>query len=219
MKPYKSMNKLWILVGVLGIAACAKKDNQTSRVNKLPYYQEATFTPTWLEEQPSADFHQIPDFSLLNQEGKTITKNTLTDKISVVDFFFTSCPGICPKMTINMALIQDKFIDDDGVLLLSHSVTPDYDSVSVLKEYAKAKGVNSKRWHLLTGERAIIYDLGRNQYFIEEDLGLAKDPDDFIHTENFVLLDGNQHIRGIYNGLNKTAISQLMADITTLKKE
>jgi len=117
-----------------------------------------------------------------------------------------------------MALIQDKFIDDDGVLLLSHSLTPDYDSVSVLKQYAEAKGVNSKRWYLLTGERAMIYDLGRNQYFIEEDLGLAKDPDDFIHTENFVLLDVNQHIRGIYNGLNKAAISQLMADITTLKK-
>ncbi|CAN0344778.1 unnamed protein product [Chrysoparadoxa australica] len=102
-------------------------------------------------------------------------------------------------------------------MILSHSVTPNYDSVPVLKEYARMKNIVEGKWHLLTGDRDEIYALGRNSYFAEEDLGLAKDPDDFLHTENFILVDGNRHIRGIYNGLNKTAIQQLIIDIKTLE--
>lgn len=122
-------------------------------------------------------------------------------------------------MTSNMALVQEAFKEDDGVLLLSHSVTPEYDSVPILKTYADTKGVIPNKWHLVTGERKTIYDLGRYTYFVEEDLGVPKGEDDFLHTENFILIDGNGHIRGIYNGLNKTAIAQLIADIKTLKKE
>ncbi len=140
-------------------------------------------------------------------------------KIYVADFFFTICPGICPKMTSNMALLQEAFLDDDNVLLLSHSVMPRRDSVAVLKEYAEDHGIVSNKWHLLTGDREEIYRLGRNFYFVEEDLGLVKESSDFLHTENFVLVDGNRHIRGIYNGLNKTAIDQLIADIRTLEGE
>jgi protein SCO1 len=115
--------------------------------------------------------------------------------------------------------IQHAFLADKDVLLLSHSVTPEYDSVSILRDYAEMKGVVEGKWHLLTGNRDEIYNLGRNQYFVEEDLGLEKDPDDFIHTENFVLVDQNRYIRGIYNGLNKTSVNQLIADINTLKSE
>lgn len=199
--------------------SCSPSQEQKSRVDTLPYYEEATFTPKWFENaaQVPADFHHIPSFSLLNQEGRTITATTLAGKIFVVDFFFTTCPGICPKMTNNMAIVQEAFLDDKEVMLLSHSVTPEYDSVSVLRSYAEKKGVVAGKWHLLTGERDHIYDLGRNYYFIEEDLGLEKGLDGFIHTENFVLIDGNLHIRGIYNGLSKTAINQLIADINTLK--
>ncbi len=206
---------------------CADAEKQTnkptknSRVAALPYYKDAAFTPHWLEagSDKANNFHQIPPFKLWDQEGKEITEQTFKDKIYVTDFFFTSCPGICPQMTNNMAIIQNAFLDDEKVLLLSHSVTPEADSISVLKAYADNKGVLSKKWHLVTGAREVIYNLGRNAYFVEENLGLQKAPDDFLHTENFVLIDSQRHIRGIYNGLNKNAIEQLIADIKTLKKE
>ena len=137
----------------------------------------------------------------------------------VTDFFFASCPGICPSMTRNMFLVQDAFKTDPDVLLLSHSVTPSQDSVSVLKTYAKAYGVNNGKWHLVTGKKEEIYNLGRNFYFVENDLGEPRDINDFLHSENFLLIDKNRHVRGIYNGLSKTSIEQLIIDIQALKKE
>ena len=196
------------------------KENKTSRVDSLPYYMDASFTPKWISSKSSDTLiHKVPPFQLMNQLGDSISEKTFEDKIYVTDFFFTSCPGICPKMTNNMLLVQKEFEKDNDVLLLSHSVTPQYDSVPILKHYADAKGVIPNKWHLVTGNRNEIYDLGRFGYFVEEDLGIPKGEDDFLHTENFVLVDKNRHIRGIYNGLNKTAISQLIADIKTLKKE
>ncbi|WP_028281734.1 SCO family protein [Olleya marilimosa] len=198
-----------------------KTEVKSSRVNALPYYSDASFTPHWLEGKTTdlKSFHKIPEFTLTNQDGQQITQKTFENKIYVTDFFFTSCPGICPKMTENMSVLQDAFKDDDQVLLLSHSVTPVKDSVSILKHYAEGKGVITNKWHLVTGDRKQIYDLGRQAYFVEEDLGNKKTDDDFLHTENFVLIDKNKHIRGIYNGLNKTAVQQLIADIKTLEIE
>jgi protein SCO1/2 len=118
-----------------------------------------------------------------------------------------------------MSTLQDAFEDDDQILLLSHSVTPEKDSVPVLKRYGERHGVNPEKWHLVTGDQQTIYELGRKGYFVEEDLGLEKSPDEFLHTENFVLVDRNKHIRGIYNGLNRTSIQQLIADVKTLKRE
>jgi len=208
-------------VVIVLIVACNNKDEKTSRVASLPFYKDATFTPYWLDAESNEvqEFHKIPDYKLINQDGKIITAETFRNKIYVADFFFTTCPGICPKMTANMSVIQETFKDDDTVLLLSHSVTPKIDSVSVLKAYAVSKNINSSKWHIVTGERKTIYDLGRKAYFVEEDLGEPKTEDDFLHTENFVLIDKNKHIRGIYNGLNKTAVQQLITDIKTLKKE
>ncbi|MEO1215787.1 MAG: SCO family protein [Bacteroidota bacterium] len=192
-----------------------------SRTTFLPYYEEATFTPKWL--YPGTEvvqkLHRIPNFSLTNQEGETFSDRDLEGKIYIADFFFTTCPGICPKMTANMSILQEAFLDDPEIMLISHSVTPELDPVEVLQRYAEEKGVISGKWQLLTGDRALIYDLGRNQYFVEEDLGLEKDENDFLHTENFVLIDKNRNIRGIYNGLNKTAVRQLITDIKTLKEE
>lgn len=198
-----------------------KTDGKSSRVEVLPYYNDPFFTPHWLQPGSSevADFHKIPPFSLINQEGETITEKSLEGKVYIADFFFTSCPGICPRMTDNMSILQEEFMKEDKVVLVSHSVTPSLDSVAVLKTYAEKKGIQSHKWYLLTGEQKQIYDLGRNFYFVEEDLGLEKKEDDFLHTENFVLIDKNRQIRGIYNGLNKTAISQLIADVKTLLKE
>ncbi|MBQ4821890.1 SCO family protein [Aquimarina sp. MMG016] len=215
----KIKNILFLLMICL-IACNESKHNQT-RVKTLPFYNEATFTPHWILPNDEAldSFHKISPFSLTNQEGEIITEKNFKDKIYVVDFFFTSCPGICPKMTTNMMELQNEFLKDDDVLLLSHSVTPERDSVSVLKQYALNKGILSHKWYLVTGTQQEIYHLGRQEYFVEEDLGLNKEKDEFLHTENFILIDKNRQIRGIYNGLNKTSINQLIADIKTLKKE
>lgn len=210
---------------VLGLfLACNSKpvkEEKSSRVSALPYYQEASFTPVWFSSKSDSvkQLHRIPSFQLVNQLGDTITEMTFENKIYVADFFFTSCFGICPKMTSNMSKIQEVFRKDQDVLLLSHSVTPKYDSVPVLAGYAENNGVIPHKWHLVTGEQKEIYELGRKAYFVEEDLGFAKSADEFLHTENFVLVDKNRHIRGIYNGLNQTAIAQLIADIKTLKRE
>lgn len=203
-----------------GLCSC-HSDKDKKEVSALPYYEDATFTPVWLSATDSAlmSFHKIPAFNLVNQSGDTISEKTFEDKIYVTDFFFASCPGICPKMTANMAIIQEAFNNDDDVLLLSHSVTPRYDSVPVLREYASKHGVIDGKWHLVTGERSEIYNLGRNFYFVEEDLGVTKNTENFLHTENFVLIDHNRHIRGIYNGLNKVSVNQLIDDIKMLKNE
>ncbi len=216
------MKKYSILFLVCILLSCKEETKvKTSRVATLPYYSEASFTPHWLYkgDEELKNFHKIPSFSLVNQDGKKVTEKTFEDKIYITDFFFTTCPGICPKMTANMSVLQDEFINDDEVLLLSHSVTPETDSIQVLKDYAEAKEVVSAKWHLVTGERKTIYDLGRKSYFVEENLGEEKTEDDFLHTENFVLIDKDKHIRGIYNGLNKTAVQQLITDVKTLKNE
>lgn len=220
MKLYRLNSLFTAFLLVFTLLGCNNKSN-SEKESALPYYGESSFTPKWLatDSKEAMEMHRIPNFSLINQNGEVITRNTFKNKIYVADFFFTSCSGICPKMTSNMSVLQEAFKTDDDVLLLSHTVTPETDTVEVLNEYAKTKGVTPNKWHLVTGSRSEIYNLGRNAYFIEEDLGELKTDDDFLHTENFVLIDKNQHIRGIYNGLNKIAIQQLIADIKTLKEE
>ena len=190
----------------------------TNNKKQLPYYDTPDFTPKW-EISDKLTFHQIRPFKLINQENQPFTEKDIEDKICVADFFFTTCPGICPKMTSSMADIQKEFINDNEILLLSHSVTPEKDSVTVLQQYAQDKKVNFKRWKLLTGDKNEIYDLGRKYYFVEEDEGVKKTNDVFLHTENFILIDKQRHIRGIYNGLDPNSIQNLIRDIKILKDE
>lgn len=185
---------------------------------RLPYYDTPDFTPKW-EITNKKTFHQIRPFKLVHQENNLFTEKDIDGKICVADFFFTTCPGICLKMTNSMTDIQKEFIRDDEILLLSLSVTPDKDSVPVLKKYAEEKKVDFKRWKLLTGNKNEIYDLGRNYFFVEEDEGVNKGDDIFLHTENFVLIDKQRHIRGIYNGLDPNSIQDLIRDIKVLKAE
>lgn len=221
-------SKILVISLVVLFTSCKRevqKENivvdETSRVDHLPYYNEESFTPHWLTpgSEEERDFHKIPDFKLVDQSGDTITQKTFKDKIYITDFFFTSCPGICLKMTSNMTKLQEVFKDDPDILLLSHSVTPSIDSVSVLKDYAEDHDIIDTKWHLVTGDKNEIYELGRNQYFVENDLGIPKDINDFLHTENFLLIDKNKHIRGIYNGLNRASIVQLITDVKTLQSE
>ena len=221
MKILTMRNSILLFFTIISLVACSESQTNKSRVATLPFYDEATFTPNWMATNDDRldTFHRISPFKLTNQEGDIVTEQTFKDKIYVVDFFFTICPGICPKMTANMKGLQEEFINDNEVMLLSHSVTPERDSVPVLKQYAENKGILSSKWHLVTGTQQEIYKLGRKDYFVEESLGLDKAEDEFLHTENFVLVDKNRHIRGIYNGLKKASISYLIADIKTLKKE
>ena len=220
--------KYLTLLCLLFIFSCKKeikKENikvvETSRVDYLPFYNDESFTPHWLTpgSNEEKEFHKIPDFKLTNQLGETVTQKTFDGKIYITDFFFTSCPGICPKMTGNMAKLQEEFIEDNDVLLLSHSVMPTTDSVPVLETYAKEHHVKPGKWDLVTGDKNPIYSLGRDSYFVENDLGEEKSIDDFLHTENFLLIDKNKHIRGIYNGLNRASMAQLITDVKALKKE
>ncbi|MCL7764667.1 SCO family protein [Polaribacter sp. Z014] len=221
-KLQKRVSRFFLLLIIVISISCknTKKETVLSRVDALPYYNEASFTPKWIDANSDElkSFHKIPDFSLTDQDGENITQKTFENKIYVADFFFTTCPGICPMMTKNMTLVQDAFKDDTSVLMLSHSVTPSIDSVAQLKKYAIDKNIG-ENWHLVTGDKKEIYDLGRKSYFVEEDLGEPKGIDDFLHTENFILIDKQKHIRGIYNGLNKNSVKQLIADIKTLQLE
>ncbi|MFD1162988.1 SCO family protein [Hwangdonia seohaensis] len=160
--------------------------------------------------------HRVADFELINQNGKTITQDTYKNKIYVADFIFTSCPTICPVMTNNMAKIQQEFLNDDEVMLLSLSVTPDIDSIPRLKAYADKNGVIDSKWHITTGNKKHIYELARKSYFAvtdEGDGGLQ----DFIHTSNFILIDKDKQIRGIYNGIKDEEVSRLIEDIKALQ--
>ncbi|WP_324027288.1 SCO family protein [Maribacter sp. BPC-D8] len=223
------MNKTVLyIVAILLFTACkqtVKKENiqvtETSRVEYLPYYSDESFTPHWItpNSEEEKQFHKISDFKLVDQLGDTLTQKSFENQIYITDFFFTSCPGICLKMTNNMTKVQEAFLDNPDVAILSHSVTPSIDSVSVLKTYAEKNGVIDSKWHLVTGDKTEIYNLGRNEYFVENDLGIPKDINDFLHTENFLLIDKNKHIRGIYNGLNRASVAQLITDVNALLEE
>ncbi|MDB4297192.1 SCO family protein [Flavobacteriaceae bacterium] len=214
-------NSLSIMLLACVFMACKEPVNRKgTRVSTLPYYNEASFTPHWnLSDKELINFHKVAPFSFINHKGNTITEASLENTIYVADFFFTTCQGICPRMQSNMLLVQEAFKLEKDVAILSHSVTPSTDTVEMLNDYAESHDVEANNWYLLTGDREAIYNLGRKSYFVDEDLGAYKGEQDFLHTENFVLIDKNKHIRGIYNGLNKTAVRQLIDDIKTLKKE
>lgn len=163
-------------------------------------------------------YHTIGDFELYNQNGDTITQEFYQDKIYVADFFFTTCVTICPIMTDHMLQIQEKIKNDPEIFLLSHTVFPKTDSVSVLKRYAEEKGVIDKKWNLVTGDKKEIYNLARKSYLASKSDGDGG-PYDVIHTENFVLVDKENRIRGFYDGTDPEAIENLMEDLKILKAE
>ena len=197
---------------VLCIVSC----NQTS-TKQLPVYNPSDFDPELVDRSllNTSENHTVADFKLINQNGKTITQEDYKNKIYVVDFFFTSCPTICPIMTNNMVKLQDKFINNNEIMFLSLSVTPKIDSVAVLRKYADNKGVIDAKWNITTGDKKPIYELARKSYFavVEQgDGGLQ----DFIHTPNFILVDKKKQIRGVYDGTDDSEILRLIDDIKIL---
>jgi len=204
---------------LLAMAAC--KNKTTDKSLALPFINNPDFTPEWIAADDPAykNIHTIPAFSFTDQDGKTVTEKNVAGKIYVTDFIFTRCGGICPIMTTNMATLQEKYKNDDAVLLLSHSVTPQMDSVPVLNRYAEAKGIISGKWHLLTGNEDQIYEMAKKQYFAGDTVGYYQSGNEFLHTENFILVDKHRRIRGVYNGTLALEMERLMDDIATLKKE
>ena len=185
---------------------------------RLPVYQPSMVNPELVDSTLVyvKKYHSIADFKLINQNGDTISQADYADKIYIADFFFTTCPTICPVMTANMADIQQIIKGDDEVMLLSHSVTPEIDSVPQLKKYALEKGVIDAKWNLVTGDKKQIYELARKSYLAvltDGDCG----PYDMIHTENFILVDKELRIRGFYDGTSSDEVAQLLEDLKVLK--
>jgi protein SCO1 len=185
----------------------------------LPFYNTADFTPEWIEPgSPAyAGIHRIADFCLTNQTGVAVTSGDVAGRIYVANFFFTACPGICLSMTQNLKRVQDSFALDSGVLLLSHSVTPEFDSPAILRRYGEAHGVIPGKWHLVTGTKEGLYDLARNSYFAEVKIGM--EGSQLIHSENVLLVDGKRRIRGVYNGTLALEMNRLIEDIRCLQRE
>ena len=217
---FKKSLPVFLIMAVFSVGMIIAIYNLLTPTKKLPVFNPSDINPKLVDESVVhvRRNHKVADFKLINQNGDTITQDNYAGKIYVTDFFFTRCMTICPIMTNNIWKLQEVFKDDDDIRFLSLSVTPVIDSVSVLKEYAISKGVIDAKWNITTGDKKHIYELARKSYFAvleEGDGGLQ----DFIHTENFILVDKKKQIRGFYDGTNSEDIERLILDIRILKNE
>ena len=162
--------------------------------------------------------HHVPDYSFTDQDGNEITQNTTEGKTYVADFFFTTCQSICPVMGKEMMKLADRFSVDSSLVFLSHNVDPETDSLAQLKAYAAAHNARPGQWYFLTGDKKKLYDMARKGYFVTATEGDGG-PDDFVHTQNFVLVDKYRQIRGYYDGTDSTEMEKLERDILLLKQE
>jgi protein SCO1/2 len=210
---------VFLLLSSWFVMACAEQDSSTMQ---LPYYNEPDFTPVFIKnkaEVASKIVHTIGDFSFLNQDSTLISQRDIEGKIHVANFIFTSCGSICPTMTRNLKMVSDSLKDEKDICFLSYSVTPWIDKPYILKNFKAKNAIENPNWHFLTGSKSAIYQLARQSYFAEEDLGFSKDSTEFLHTEHFILVDRNKRIRGIYNGTLTLEMQQLLADVRMLEEE
>jgi protein SCO1/2 len=196
-------------------------DSKPSEISTLPFFNKPDWTPEWIDvSDPNyKKIHTIPSFSFIDQNGNTLNEKNIEGKIYVSNFFFTKCRSICPKMTSHMFLLQEYYKKDNAIFLLSHSVTPESDSVATLKAYSELNKVDYSKWRLLTGSKKEIYSLARQQYFAGDSIGVYQSDKDFLHTENFILIDKHRRIRGVYNGTLLVEIDRIKEDIEILKHE
>lgn len=206
-----------ILAALLLLNAC----NVAPGKNELPFYSTPDFTPVWLAPGDAGydTIHTIAPFNFKNQLGQVITNKNTAGKIYVANFFFASCKNICPPMMDNLARVDAAFKSDDRVLILSHTVTPTRDSIPVLFNYAMQRRIDPKKWWLLNGDHDATYKLARKSYFADEEIGFDKSFDEFLHTENLVLVDPKGRIRGVYNSSLTTEVDNLIADIKKLEQQ
>ena len=206
-----------LIIVVIGITIAY---NMNNKPKVLKVYNPIDLNPELVDESlRNVDkFHRVGSFSLTDQDGYEVTENNFKDKIYITDFFFVTCPTICPKMTKQMDRVYHEFEINDDISFLSHTVMPEVDSVSVLKAYADEIGVSADKWKFVTGDRKQIYNLARKTYFAavtEGDGGI----NDFVHTENFVLVDKEKKLRGFYDGTSKKDVDRLIVDIYALLEE
>ncbi|MDJ0646488.1 MAG: SCO family protein [Flavobacteriaceae bacterium] len=203
----KTISYLFAVIGLLLCSSCSKKD-------RLPILGEKTFDTLSGEYR----YYQTPDFNLINQLDEKVTSKDFQGKIQVVDFFFTSCPTICPKMTTHLKLVEEAFEKEDGVALISYSIDSQNDTPERLRQYAKSYNINNDKWAFLTGNSETIFELSKD-YKVRAFDDSSPQGTNLIHDGTFVLVDGELRIRGYYNGLDKEDTLQLINDIKILLKE
>lgn len=198
---------IFYFVLLISLASCNKSEKE-----ELPIFGEKII------EDGDTIYHTIDDFSFVNQDSSVVSNETFKGKIYVADFFFTSCRTICPKMKTQMLRVYHSIQDMPDVLLLSHTIDPEYDTVALLRDYAERLGVESKKWHFVTGNKNEIYDIAQGSYFATamED---SSEPDGFIHSGAFLLVDQKGRIRGKYDGTIPGDVDRLMEDISKLRDE
>ena len=217
---FKEFKLFFISLFILSVIIISIMYNVLTPKKVLPIYQPSMVNFEMVDStmQYQSKYHKIANFQLINQNGDTITQEDYKDKIYVADFFFTTCQTICPIMTDHMVQIQKATAKDHDLKLLSYSVTPEIDDVAQLKRYAIEKGVDDDKWNLVTGDKKQIYNLARKSYLAVKTDGNG-DEYDMIHTENFMLIDKKQQIRGYYDGTKSDDIDRLLEDIKVLKQE
>ncbi len=212
------MNKMFINV-LLAIGAIAVliggyfafADGQ--QIRELPYFEPIE---KGLKTNPdSLGRHLVFDFSLIDQTGKTVTRKDFESSVTVVDFFFTSCQGICPVMKSQMKRVYDKHRGNKEVKFISHTVNPENDSAEVLAAYAKKYDADPSQWYFVTGDKPQLYKLARKSYLISDSNGNGG-KEDFVHSQNFALIDKEGHIRGVYDGTDSVEVNRLLVDINVL---
>jgi protein SCO1 len=219
MKPSPLVLRLLLFLLVLAVGVFIAYRMITAP-RPLPVYKPSQIDPRLVDPQSrnKSEEHRILPFNLIDQEGRHITEADVKGKVVLSDFFFTTCGSICPKMSTQFERVQEAFKDENSLVLLSHSVTPEIDSVPQLKAYAEQHNADPERWHLLTGDRKQIYALARKSWFAVKDTG-SGGPDDFVHTENFILADKQGRLRGFYDGTSKEDVDRAIGDIEQLLEE
>lgn len=187
--------------------------NEQKPLRTLPYFGQKNTI-----KSGDTAFHTVKPFLFINQYNEKVTEETVKGKIYVTDFFFTTCKTICPIMSTELERVYKQFQNREDVLILSHTVAPEEDSVNVLMDYAKLHGVKDKKWLFLTGEKKHLYEMARKSYLLNAEEGKG-DEEDFIHTQNFALVDKERHLRGFYDGTDSLEVSRLIIDIQLLLEE
>jgi len=217
MSPAKFSSKILILLGILIIPSVGYLLVSSGKNN---FQKLDVFGP----KEPVADhpgdtiYHTIAPFSLIAQDNSPFSDKNLEGKIYVTDFFYATCQTICPKMSMQLKRVQEAYKDDPEILLVSHTVNPEKDTVKALAAYAKEYGAISGKWFFLTGPKEELYNLARNSYFLATFPGNGG-PDDFIHSEKIVLVDKDKRIRGYYDGTDYESVNNLIDEIKVLKWE
>lgn len=215
-------NILFTFIIIIGAALAiylgfiSKSKNKPLRY--LPYYGNSEIKPSLKGSGMDTIYKSIADFSFIDQKGNIVSQENFKDKIYVADYFFCTCQSICPIMSVQMERVAAAFKDEADIKFISHTVNPEYDSVNVLADYAAAHHAIYGKWYLVTGNKKALYDLARESYMLDASEGDGGE-DDFIHTQNFALIDKERHIRGYYDGTNPKEVDQLINDIKLLKKE